>query len=147
VAQEALALALRALSQKERSVAELGRWLRLQGVSEDEAADVVDHLVSIGILDDARFAARFAADKRDLSGWGSERIRAALEQREIVAAAIEAALPAQEDELERARALLCERGADLSDDRGRQRAFGLLARRGYSAELAYEAIGGIEQDR
>lgn len=145
MAQEALALALRALAQKERSVVELGRWLREHGVSEDEAADVIDHLITIGTLDDARFAARFTEDKRELSGWGNDRIRAALEDRGIPRPEIDAALAAGDDELERARALLRECGVDLSDDRGRRRALGLLARRGYTSELAYEAIGGLDR--
>ena len=48
--------------------------------------------------------------------------------------------PDAETEVERAVRVLNERGADLSDDRGRQRALGLLARRGYEAEEAYAAI-------
>ena len=45
-----------------------------------------------------------------------------------------------ESEVDRAVRVLKERGADLGDDRGRQRALGLLARRGYDAEEAYAAI-------
>ncbi|HNC05299.1 MAG TPA: hypothetical protein PLS38_03230, partial [Solirubrobacterales bacterium] len=45
-----------------------------------------------------------------------------------------------ETEVDRAVRVLGEKGADLSDDRGRQRALGLLARRGYDAEEAYAAI-------
>ncbi len=148
MAQEALALALRALGQKERSVAELGRWLHERGVAEDESADVLDHLIAIGTLDDARFAARFAADKRELSGWGRDRIQAALLKRGIARDEIQSALSTaadeDEDELERARDLLRERGVDLGDDRGRRKALGLLARRGYDSELAYQAIASLQ---
>ena len=45
-----------------------------------------------------------------------------------------------EGEVERAARLLGEKGVDLSDDRGRSRALGMLARRGYGAEEAYAAI-------
>ena len=137
---EALGLALQALAQKERSVAELGKWLRGRGVAGYEAEEVVDHLIAIGTLDDERFAARFAEDKRELSGWGSERIRAALLERGINSADVEAALAEDDDELARAERLLGERNIDLTDERGRARALGLLARRGYEAELAYEAV-------
>jgi regulatory protein len=140
LSREALELAVAALAQKERTVAELGQWLRAREVAEDEVGTVIDHLVEIGALDDVHFAHRFAEDKRELSGWGSERIRGALQERGIDAADIEAALAEDDDELARAEQLLSERGLDLRDDRGRARALGLLARRGYDADLAYEAI-------
>jgi regulatory protein len=140
VADEALTLALRALARKERSVAEMGTWLGAQGVEEVEVEEVLEHLLAAGALDDARFAARFAEDKRDLAGWGRERIRAALGERRVPEADIEAALAADPGELERAEALVRDRGIDLGDDRGRQRALALLLRRGYDSELAYEAV-------
>jgi regulatory protein len=146
--REPLALALRALAAKERTVAELGEWLLARGVEEQEAAIVVDQLVEIGTLDDERFARRFAEDKRDLARWGSERIRDALLGRGVESPAVEAALAAEDREAEtgRAAAILLERGADLSDERGRERALGLLARRGFESELAYDAVRRASRD-
>jgi regulatory protein len=140
--QEALGLALQALGQKERSVAELGSWLRQRGVAGEQADEVVAHLLETEVLDDARFASRYAEDKRELSGWGGERIRAALLERGVAPADVEAALGGEgaEAELDRAVSLLRARGAPLEDERDRSRALGLLARRGYEAETAYEAI-------
>ncbi len=140
--EEPLSLAFGALARKERSVAELSAWLHGRGVGEVKVADALDHLVSVGALDDQRFARCFAEDKRALSGWGTERIAAALRQRGVSEADLEAALAAEsgEQELERAVGLLAERGAELGDDRGRSRALGLLARRGFDSEIAYEAI-------
>jgi regulatory protein len=146
VAEEALELALQALGRKERSVAELGTWLRGRGVGAAEVEDVLEQLLATGALDDARFALRFAEDKRELAGWGGERIRAALTERGVPAADIEAALAADPGELERAEALLRDRGIDLGDDRGRGRALGLLVRRGYDSDLAYEAVRRAERD-
>jgi regulatory protein len=140
VAEEALALALQALAQKERSVAEMGVWLRARGVEQAEVEEVLEHLLAAGALDDARFAVRFAEDKRELAGWGGERIRAALAERRVADADIEAALAADSGELERAEALVRDRGIDLGDDRGRRRALALLLRRGYDSEVAYEAV-------
>ena len=71
--RDALSLALRALGRKERSVAELGSWLRQRGVADDDAEQAIGHLIETEVLDDARFARRYAEDKRELSGWGSER--------------------------------------------------------------------------
>jgi regulatory protein len=140
VADEALALALQALARKERSVAEMGVWLRGRGVENAEVEAVLEHLLASGALDDARFAVRFAEDKRELAGWGGERIRVALAERRVPDADIEAALAADHGELERAEALVRNRGIDLGDDRGRGRALALLLRRGYDSDVAYEAV-------
>jgi regulatory protein len=142
VSEEALSLALEALSRKERTVAELGTWLRGRGVEHGQVEEVVDQLVSTGVLDDARYARRYAEDKRELSGWGSERIRDALFERGIADEDVEEALGAGgvEGEIELALGLLRNRGLRLDDPRERQRALGLLARRGYDSEVAYEAI-------
>jgi regulatory protein len=145
VTDEALTLALQALARKERSVAEMGVWLQGRGVEEAEVEEVLEHLLASGALDDARFAARFAEDKRELAGWGGERIRAALAERRVPQAEIQAALAGDRGELERAEALVRDRGIDLGDDRGRQRALALLMRRGYDAELAYEAVRRAER--
>lgn len=140
--RDALSLALRALGRKERSVAEVGSWLRQRGVGDDDAEQAIGHLIETEVLDDARFARRYAEDKRELSGWGSERIRAALIERGVPVADAEAAVGSEgaELELERAVALLRERGAALEEERGRSRALALLARRGFESDLAYEAI-------
>lgn len=140
--EESFALALEALSHKERTVAELGDWLRTRGVASDEVEEVVDRLVSTGVLDDARYARRYAEDKRELRGWGNERIRTALLERGIPGTDAEAALgdsdPGQE--IERAVELLRGRRLDLDQGSERQRALGMLVRRGYDSEVAYEAI-------
>ena len=142
MSDEPLSLALSALDRKERTVAELGSWLRARGVESDEVEVVVDRLVSSGVLDDARYARQYAEDKRQLKQWGSERIRAALLDRGVAAEDVEEALAelGPEQELELAEQLLRERGAELASALERQRALGMLVRRGYDSEVAYEAI-------
>ena len=94
------------------------------------------------VLDDARYAERFAEDRRTLMGWGSERIEQDLSRRGIPGDLIEAALAgrSREDELSAARAVLSERFDQLEDDRTRNRAWQLLVRRGYDSDLAYDAV-------
>jgi regulatory protein len=147
--EEALSLALRALGRKERTVAEMGSWLRQRGVADDEVQAVVGRLAEDGALDDARFAARYAADKRELAGWGNDRIRSALLDRGIAMVDVEAAIEDDEpaSEAERAAALLIERRIPLRGERDRSRAFGFLMRRGYQAETAYEAIRRAARDQ
>jgi hypothetical protein len=48
-------------------------------------------------------------------------------------------------QLERAIALLRGRGIACASDRERDRALGLLVRRGYPLELAYEAVRAVER--
>jgi regulatory protein len=139
---ESFSLALQALGRKERTVAEMESWLRARGIGEEESCEVVERLVTGGALDDTRFARRYAEDKRELQGWGSERIRMALLDRGISPEDIEAALhdAGGEQEIERAVGVLRERGATLADALERQKALGLLIRRGYESEVAYEAV-------
>ena len=139
-------LAAQALYQKERSRAELGAWLLKRGFEDVDIEETLARLAKIGELDDARFARRYAEDKRELSGWGAERIREALEARGVGAAEIEAAIGDSGDELGRAIELLSRRGDALSDDAARNRALSFLTRRGYPYELAYEAIHAIERE-
>jgi regulatory protein len=143
MSDESLSLALKALERKERTVAEMGSWLRARGVGPDEAEEVVDRLVSTGVLDDARYARRYAEDKRELRRWGSERIRAALLDRGVSVEDADEALAeaGEEQEIERAVGLIRDRAAaGLEDALERQRALGALIRRGYDSEVAYEAI-------
>ena len=148
MSDEPLSLALKALDRKERTVAEMGSWLRARGVGTDEIEEVVDRLVSTGVLDDARYAQRYAEDKRELKRWGSERIRAALTDRGVAEEDIAEALADSggEAEIEQAVQLLRDRGETLADALERQRALGALIRRGYDSEVAYEAIRRARRD-
>ncbi|HRV59411.1 MAG: regulatory protein RecX [Solirubrobacterales bacterium] len=147
MSDEWLAKALAAISRKDRTEAEMREWLVDREVESDEIERVIGYLTENLALDDRRFAFAYASDKRELSGWGKDRIREVLLQRGVDRYLVEQALDQPgpgvgqaESEVERAVRVLNERGADLSDDRGRQRALGLLARRGYEAEEAYAAI-------
>jgi regulatory protein len=140
-------LALRALSYKERTESELRAWLAERGVVEVEIEEVIARLMEAGAIDDAGFARRYAEDKRELAGWGPDRITAALASRGVARGLIEAALEGEDAEaqLERAVELLGDRGMACTDERERDRALGLLVRRGYPLELAYEAVRAAER--
>ena len=144
---EAYERALEALAQKERTAAELGAWLAERGFEPVQIADAVERLVAAGALDDEAFARHFAADKRELRGWGPERIREALAERGLERGLIAAAIAEDHPEqLQRALALLERRGETPVDEPSRARALGFLARRGYEPELAYEAVRRLERD-
>jgi regulatory protein len=145
--REAFERAVEALSHKERTAAELGVWLAARGFEPAEIDPAVERLVETGGLDDERFARQFAADKRDLRGWGLERIREALAARGVNRDLIEAALAGdgRGSQLERALELLARRGEAPLDEAARGRALAFLARRGYDSELAHDAVRAAER--
>ena len=99
-------------------------------------------MTEVGELDDERFARRYAEDKRELRGWGAERIREALLARGVVPILAEAAIESDSHEAQvgRARDLLTGRGRPLAKNADRARALGFLTRRGYEYEIAYDAV-------
>jgi regulatory protein len=102
-----------------------------------------------GFVDDARFARMFAEDKRTLEQWGSERIERALLARGIGRELVAAAVGDQPShaEADRARELLERRFRfPPTDARGRERALGVLLRKGFDSELALEAIASFARE-
>ncbi|MGA8218058.1 MAG: RecX family transcriptional regulator [Solirubrobacterales bacterium] len=140
-------LALRALSHKERTESELRAWLAEREVTEVEIEQAIALLIDAGAIDDASFARRYAEDKVQLAGWGPDRIASSLEKRGVPREHIEAALGGDDQEalLERAVSVLGDRGMSCEDGRERERALGLLVRRGYPLDLAYEAVRTVER--
>jgi regulatory protein len=140
--ERALQLAYRAVGHRDRTVAELRTFLERKRVEPGSIAAAVAELREAGLLDDARYARRFAEDKRELESWGAERIARELQRRGIAPDLIEPVVAdrSREAELETALLLLERRVPPPADDRDRDRAWRLLIRRGYEAELAYEAV-------
>jgi len=141
--ERARALAWRALNRRERTELELRGHLAAKRVAPEEAQVVVDELLEGGFLDDAGYAQRFADDRRRLDAWGSERIERRLRELGVAPEHIAAALGDQEpgEELEAAVALLRRRVPDPpSTPSERDRALGILVRKGYDLELAYDAV-------
>jgi regulatory protein len=140
-------LALKALGYKERTESELRAWLAERDVEEAEIQEVIALLAEAGAIDDASFAQRYAADKQLLAGWGPDRITRALESRGVAPEHIESALGGDDEpaQLERATGLLADRGLSCDSERERDRALGVLVRRGYPLELAYEAVRAAER--
>lgn len=91
----------------------------------------------------------FAEDRRNLDGWGTERIERRLMELGVDREHVAAALGARDgaDELEAAVELLRRRfrAAAPSNERERERALGMLVRKGYELELAYDAVRAFER--
>ena len=145
--ERAMELAYRAVGYRERTVAELRTFLERKRVEPSAIDEAVAELKANGFLDDARYARRYAEDKRELDRWGAERIARDLHRRGIAPDLIEAALAvhSRDSELATALLLLEQRLPPPRDDRERDRAWRLLVRRGYETEIAYEAVRRHEQ--
>jgi regulatory protein len=146
--QRGLGWALAQLNRRERTTGEIRAHLERKGLEASLAEAVIAQLLSDGYLDDRRYAEMYVHDKRHLEGWGSERIRRELENRGLDRDLINGALNAgssssaePETELERALALLQRRFPDPPRERrDRDRALGMLIRKGYDGELALDAL-------
>jgi regulatory protein len=140
--ERAVQLGYRALGRRERTIAELRTLLERKRVEPEAIDAAVAELIEAGLLDDARYAKRFAEDKRELDRWGSERIARELQRRGVHPQLIERAVAdrSREAELQTALMLLEQRLPPPRNDRERDRAWRLLIRRGYDVELAYEAV-------
>jgi regulatory protein len=146
--EHALDLAYRHLARRDRTVIEVRRHLAARGVEEGTVARAVRELERQGYLDDSRYARCFTEDRRALDDWGAERIERSLlsvgVEPELIADALALRSPARE--VEAAVELLRRRlPAPPRDDRERNRALGLLARRGYELELAHDAVRRYER--
>jgi regulatory protein len=142
-AERAIDLAYQAVARRDLTVAELRARLERKHVSPEAIDEAVVELEDTGYLDDARYARQFAEDKRELEQWGTDRIATDLHRRGIAPHLIDAAVSTRDRDSElRTALLLLKRRYQQAprDDRERDRAWQMLVRRGYSPELAYDAI-------
>ncbi len=147
--ERALELAFRHLGRRDRTEAELRQHLAAKDVGEAETDVAIAELARMGYLDDARYARTFAEDRRNLDGWGNERIERRLLTLGVDPEHIEAALGDRDGagQLEAALELLQRRFRDAvpASERERERALGMLVRKGYELELAYDAVRAFER--
>jgi len=147
--QHALDAAYRFLGRRDRTVAEVRARLEGDDIEPDVVDAAIEELTHMGYLDDARYVQRFAEDRRTIDAWGAERI-----ERRLLVVGVDPALIADAlgergaaEELEAAVAVLRRRFPRApADDRARDRALGMLVRKGYDLELAYDAIRAYERD-
>jgi regulatory protein len=138
---EAFDVAWKLLNHRDRTEAELVRAFLKARIEPELAEEVLSELRESGYVDDARFAGRFAEDRRRLDAWGADRIERRLSELGVPREHIAAALEGDHNELDAAVALLERRfAAPPATPRERDRALGVLVRKGYDLELAHDAV-------
>ncbi len=147
---EALAHCYRHLGSRDHSVAELRARLeraKLEASTIEQALSIVSEQ---GYLDDTRYARGLIEDRRNIDGWGVDRIRARLQRAGIDGELIDELLARFDTaaELAAAQALLERRArVSLRGDDERRRAFAILIRAGYDSDVAYDAIRATARRR
>lgn len=91
--QQALARLEALCARSEQSSGEVLDKMRRWGITQSDAAKILDSLIARRYVDDARFAAAFVRDKVRFARWGRRKVAQALVQkrvdRDIIAAALE----------------------------------------------------------
>lgn len=147
--QRALAheAALRLLTVRERSAAELRQRLRQKGYSPEVIIAVLDRLAESGLQDDARFAERFAEEAARGRGYAARRIRGELLRKGIGRDLAAVASTTDPDEEEaRAETLARSRAARMRGSPPEvvaRRITGLLARRGFDADVCRRVASSV----
>lgn len=90
--EQALAALMRLCARAEKSAGDARRLMTGWGVDPAAQEAVLQKLTDQRFIDDERYAAAFVREKTSLNGWGSYKIRAALQRKRIGRAIIDRAL-------------------------------------------------------
>lgn len=148
-------ICLHQLSVRARSRSELAATMARRGVEPDVAAEVLDRLTAVGLIDDDAFAAAVVSSGRENRGLARRGLAVELHRRGVDPEAAAAALQVvdADDEEAAARDLVARRlrgMAGLAPEVRARRCVAMLGRKGYPTELAVrvvrELVGDDEED-
>lgn len=145
-------ICLRMLTAAPRTRAQLAEALRRKGVPQDAAEAVLGRFGEVKLIDDAAFAAAWVESRHHGRGLSGRALAAELTQRGVPPDDIKAAVGRldPQQEIATARGLVARRLASTREQplHARiRRLTGLLARKGYSAAIAYRVVReALEQE-
>lgn len=137
-------IALRALDRRAYARAELARYLARKGAPEQAIDQVLDRFTEVGLLDDAAFAAQWVEQRHQSRKLPRRALVAELGRKGLDSDVIDAAV-APIDRAAEARAaaqLAASKARGLMTqpyDVALRRLVGVLGRRGFSGEIAWQA--------
>lgn len=147
----ARAIVLRQLSMAPRSRAQLEKKLRQRGCDDEVAGRVLDRMTEVGLVDDEAYAQMLVRSKQQGRGLARKALAHELRKQgidqEIAAEALDDI--GVDDERARAEQLVAKKLRTmhgLDPDVQARRLAGLLARKGYSGEVAWPVIRDAVND-
>lgn len=141
--------ALRLLSRREHSVAELRRKLQERGFNADTIAEVLADCRRLGYLDDDRFARQYSEQLRR-RGYGRLRIEQMLKSKGLSAARVAACVTArcaEAGQIEDCRRVLHKKRQTVSGEatapRTAARLYRFLMQRGFAAAVIRQVLDEV----
>lgn len=151
--EKVLSRMMKQCSMREYCISDISRKLAcVEGLLPGDRDEILTRLVEDGFLDENRYACAFARDKSSLNGWGSLKIKLALQRKGIPARVIESALlqvdtAKAQDKLS---SLLLSKIKSLSGETDpmavRAKVFRYAMGRGYSYQDIIEVYDNIRRD-
>jgi len=145
--EQAHALCLRLLTARARTRAELAGQLSKRGYSDEVAGAVLRRLTAVGLIDDEDFAQQWVQSRQRNAGKGKRALAAELRTKGVDDEVIASALSGIDAGVERVRAeelverkLRHEAFNDGDEAKVMRRLVGMLARRGYSQNMAVAVV-------
>jgi len=147
---DAVTAALKFLSSRPRSVAEVRERLESKGFEAKDAENAINTLIQAGYLDDERFAEILCGSRVRYKNWGPVKIACELKRKGVCEEAISRALSAVDAVIEAQTAGAALRKwakkngiplpIDRKDRKAVERAFRFLKGRGFSTPMTFKAL-------
>ena len=145
--EQAHTACLRLLTVRARTRAELAGRLAKRGYPDDVAETVLNRLAAVGLIDDEDFAQQWVQSRQRNAGKGKRALAAELRTKGVDDELIASALAGIDAGVERVRAeqlverkLRRETFNDGDEAKVVRRLVGMLARRGYSQNMAVAVV-------
>ena len=141
--------ASRFCAYRERCQQEVRKKLRDLGATSDQAEEVLATLISLGFVNEERFAQLYAGGKFRQKRWGRIRIRLELKKRNLTEYCINQGLrEIQEDEyMSTLESLVRKKRLDYNGEKEAvvdQKIANYCIRKGYESDLTWKAIKGTQ---
>ncbi|MDL2341727.1 MAG: RecX family transcriptional regulator [Patescibacteria group bacterium] len=138
--------ALRYIAMRSHTTWEMQQYLERKAAPPALIEQILSKLTDIGLLDDYKYAASFARDRRLLRSSSRRKIIAELKKKRVADGAIEAALGEEGDEERTALVAMIERKRRQTKYQDDTKLMQYLARQGYGYGDIKSALSGSNED-